>query len=147
MSDDVWRERALDAEEGYRRLEGERDQLRAVVEAVRVMWDNITAVDADGTSMQFPTVPHYDAIDQGLDASGPTGERSPSCCGADMFWCPRVGRMECPTHGGFKVCCDRPDRHTALVDFEPQAKAILKWWMDERHEALHEVLNIKPEDT
>lgn len=54
------------------------------------------------------------------------------CCGSDIYWCPRAGRFECPTHGGHDVCCDRPERHTPLDRFEVQAKALLRWWQEER---------------
>lgn len=36
----------------------------------------------------------------------------PSCC-PDAYWCPRAGEVECPRHGGFDVCCRRPDAHIA----------------------------------
>jgi hypothetical protein len=47
----------------------ERDRLRAVVDAVLAMWDDLTAVDEDGTHYQFPAA-HYAPIDDGLDALG-----------------------------------------------------------------------------
>jgi hypothetical protein len=55
-----------------------------------------------------------------------------TCCGADMYWCPVVGRMECPLHGGFNVCCARPERHTLVTEFGPQATALLNWWRESR---------------
>lgn len=62
-----------------------------------------------------------------------------SCCGTDIYWCPTAGRMECPAHSGFDVCCERPERHTPLAQFEPQATALLKWWKENRQvEALAE---------
>jgi hypothetical protein len=50
-------------------LRDERDRLRAVVDAVLAMWDDLTAVDEDGTHYQFPAA-HYAPIDDGLDALG-----------------------------------------------------------------------------
>lgn len=41
-----------------------------------------------------------------IDATG--------CC--STFWCPTVDAVECPTHGGFDVCCDRPDLHRATAE-------------------------------
>lgn len=60
----------------------------------------------------------------------------PTCCGSEIYWCPSVGEFECPTHGGFNTCCERPERHTPLPRFEVQAKALLKWWRENREEDL-----------
>lgn len=34
----------------------------------------------------------------------------PTCC-PQAYWCPTSGDTECPAHGGFDVCCARPDWH------------------------------------
>lgn len=31
----------------------------------------------------------------------------------DVYWCPTAGEYESASHGGFTVCCDRPDLHRA----------------------------------
>lgn len=68
-----------------------------------------------------------------------------SCCGTDIYWCPTAGRMECPAHSGFDVCCERPERHTPLAQFEPQATALLKWWKETRQaDALAEAERERP---
>lgn len=36
----------------------------------------------------------------------------PTCC-PDAYWCPMYGEIECPRHGGFDICCARPDAHIA----------------------------------
>jgi hypothetical protein len=56
-------EEVLDAAVGE--LLAERDRLRAVVDAVRVMWDNIVGT-ADEAVMGFP-VADYHAIEEALD--------------------------------------------------------------------------------
>jgi hypothetical protein len=52
----------------------ERDRLRAVVEAVRVMWDNIVGT-ADEAVMGFP-VTDYNAIEEALDQLDGSAEAS-----------------------------------------------------------------------
>ncbi|MFI7104882.1 hypothetical protein ACIBK9_01090 [Nonomuraea sp. NPDC050227] len=33
-------------------------------------------------------------------------------CGCpDIYYCPRVGEVECPRHGGFAACCDALEQH------------------------------------
>lgn len=34
----------------------------------------------------------------------------PTCC-PDVYYCPAAGELECPRHGGFTTCCERPDAH------------------------------------
>lgn len=55
-----------------------------------------------------------------------------ACCADEIYWCPRAARMKCPVHGGLDACCDQSERHTPLAQFEVQAKALLKWWMEDR---------------
>jgi hypothetical protein len=31
--------------------------------------------------------------------------------GASLYYCPTAGETESDCHGGFDVCCDRPDLH------------------------------------
>lgn len=57
-----------------------------------------------------------------------------NCCGSAIYWCPQVAEFECPTHGGFNTCCEHPERHTPLARFEVQAKAIMKWWRENREQ-------------
>jgi hypothetical protein len=45
----------------------ERDRLRAVVEAVSVMWDNVVHANPEGTLMGFP-LSDYDTLERVLDA-------------------------------------------------------------------------------
>lgn len=42
-------------------------------------------------------------------------EAHPPCCDK-VYWCPMVGAVECPDHGGFDVCCTRPDLHDPLKE-------------------------------
>lgn len=35
------------------------------------------------------------------------------CCD-EAYFCPTSGEIECARHGGFDVCCDRPDLHQPL---------------------------------
>lgn len=77
-----------------------------------------------------------DAVDAPAVLEGDAAVGS-SCCASEIYWCPRVGRMECPTHGGFDTCCDHPERHTPLLGFEPQAFALLKWWRENCQEVHH----------
>ena len=61
--------------EATEEAETERDRLRAVVDAVRVMWDNLDFADPDGRRMAFP-VADYNAIEHALvalDVSPDTG--------------------------------------------------------------------------
>ena len=38
-----------------------------------------------------------------------------SDCGCpDRYFCPASGDVECPRHGGFDVCCDRPGDHVPV---------------------------------
>lgn len=67
-----------------------------------------------------------------VDDSSAGGAALPSCCGSDIYWCPRAAKFECPIHGGFNTCCDQPERHTPLTRFETQANALLKWWRENR---------------
>jgi hypothetical protein len=50
-----------------RDLEAERDRLRAVVDAVSVMWDNVVHANPEGTLMGFP-LSDYDTLERALDA-------------------------------------------------------------------------------
>jgi hypothetical protein len=43
--------------------------------------------------------------------------------GASVFYCPTAGETESDCHGGFDVCCGRPDLHQQLV---PCGLAVLK---------------------
>jgi hypothetical protein len=38
-----------------------------------------------------------------------------ACC--ELFWCPTVNEVECPTHGGFSVCCEHPELHIPVETF------------------------------
>ena len=36
-------------------------------------------------------------------------------CGCpDIYYCPASVDVECPRHGGFDVCCDRPEDHVPV---------------------------------
>lgn len=54
-----------------------------------------------------------DAIDADISPVIGAGEGA-SCCGASIYWCPVAGEFECPTHGGFAVCCDNPEAHVPV---------------------------------
>ena len=43
-----------------------------------------------------------------------------TCC-ERVYFCPTSGETECPVHGGFDACCDRPDLH------RPVASAAQRW--------------------
>lgn len=43
--------------------------------------------------------------------------------GASVYFCPTAGETESDCHGGFDVCCDRPDLHQPLI---PCAWAVCK---------------------
>ena len=37
-------------------------------------------------------------------------------CGCpDRYFCPAATEIECPRHGGFDVCCDRPGDHVPVA--------------------------------
>ena len=66
-----------------RELEAERDRLRAVVDAVSVMWDNVVHANPEGTLMGFP-LSDYDTLERALDALdvSPTMGTEPPATGA-----------------------------------------------------------------
>lgn len=37
-----------------------------------------------------------------------------TCCDR-LYYCPTAGEDECDVHGGFDVCCNRPDLHRPPV--------------------------------
>lgn len=41
----------------------------------------------------------------------------PTACCPDAYWCPTddgQGETECPRHGGFNICCDKPELHVPM---------------------------------
>ena len=38
-----------------------------------------------------------------------------TCCD-DMYWCPTANDWECAKHGGFDVCCNKPQLHKRIKD-------------------------------
>lgn len=44
-------------------------------------------------------------------------DAAPSCVSPDcaLYYCPTVGDVECPVHGGFDVCCNRLDLHQPIT--------------------------------
>lgn len=50
-----------------------------------------------------------------LDAIEAAWQRMVADCGcADLYFCPASDDVECPRHGGFDICCDRPERHVPV---------------------------------
>lgn len=99
-------------------LVGERRSVVAVsaAETAAVISDHMTFVDQ-----------HADQLTAGIDvearlaevtarvADNPTPDPTEHDCGpngcGDLYYCPTSGETESPCHGGFDVCCDRPDLH------------------------------------
>jgi hypothetical protein len=36
------------------------------------------------------------------------------CSCPDLYYCPTSREVECAKHGGFSVCCNRPDEHVTV---------------------------------
>jgi hypothetical protein len=46
----------------------------------------------------------------------------------DVYYCPTAGENESAKHGGFDVCCDRPERHEpARRDLAPFPQDGVEW--------------------
>lgn len=43
--------------------------------------------------------------------------------GTGLYWCPTSGQTESDCHGGFDVCCDRPDLHRPIAPVQQPAAA------------------------
>lgn len=95
--------------------------------AIRAATDDETAARIVARAEQLaaciaPDVNHYAAQMHDL-----TGDRvhtiavpSGAGDGCRLHFCPTSGDVECPTHGGFAVCCNRPDLHQPIGDTQPQ---------------------------
>jgi hypothetical protein len=56
----------------------------------------------------------------------------PTCC-PDAYYCPASREMECPRHGGFDDCCDRPEHHLgqAADEWHEQQESAERAWLDQ----------------
>ena len=100
----------------YERLE------RAYLAMVPDKRERITPRDlADRLGMHFHHLCYYGAWAASLAKEGPKGDprgREKPCvvnggqrpC-EPIYWCPTTGEYESPCHGGFDVCCRRPEMH------------------------------------
>lgn len=52
------------------------------------------------------------------------GEQHVCKPGANLYYCPTSGRTESDCHGGFDVCCDRPDLHIPSAEAAPTIAAL-----------------------
>lgn len=71
---------------------------------------------AAGPPCIAPDVDHYSTQMLHLTGSPVHTISVPPGVGADcrLYFCPTSGDVECPHHGGFDVCCSRPDLHQPI---------------------------------
>lgn len=55
------------------------------------------------------------------DAATIVAGHEPHCAEheGDLYFCPTSGEVESPCHGGFDVCCDKPELHRAVIGTAP----------------------------
>ncbi|MFG2412316.1 hypothetical protein [Streptomyces goshikiensis] len=46
--------------------------------------------------------------------------------GVSLYYCPASDRTESDCHGGFDVCCDRPDLHLPVTDDDPTLTVLMQ---------------------
>lgn len=70
------------------------------------------AIDA-ATPCFAPDISHYSKQLTALTGNPVRAIRSsaPALERCTLWYCPTSGEIECGTHGGFDVCCARPDLH------------------------------------
>lgn len=73
------------------------------------------AIDA-ATTCLAPDVDHWSKQTQALTGQAVHTVRGPAWVldACDLWHCPTSGSVECGRHGGFDVCCDRPDLHQPI---------------------------------
>lgn len=73
--------------------------------------------DAASPPCIAPDVDHYSKQTHDLTGSRTHTISVPPGVGDDcrLYFCPTSGHVECPTHGGFDVCCNRPDLHQPIT--------------------------------
>jgi hypothetical protein len=59
------------------------------------------------------TVPLYQQYRHMREVHPEVFELVTSCGHEGMYWCPASGEFECPTCGGFGVCCAYPELHVS----------------------------------
>ena len=75
----------------------------------------------------------------------------PAACCPDAFYCPAGGETECPRHGGFDICCARPDQHVPmdLLAWHEEQERLEQEWLNDfvRGRTYYGVIGRRPRTT
>ncbi|WP_329215144.1 hypothetical protein OG352_06135 [Streptomyces sp. NBC_01485] len=120
--------------ERVKELAAELAVLPVPVDRAAVLAEAIAAIEAEqeATDVNVAVYPRYDAKERAAlgsamrvlrrlaEAPQPETQDAHVCKpGASTYYCPTSGQTESDCHGGFDVCCDRPELHAPAVVAQP----------------------------